>query len=210
MKDILESIYEVIIDGAVDNVPDLVQAALDQGIPPEKVLKESMIPAMSEVGRLFEINEYYVPEMFMSARAMQAGLNLLKPHLIEQDIQSNGVVVIGTVRGDMHEIGKNLVAIMLESVGFEVIDLGVDVKPDIFVESVRSNQPKVVAISGLLTTTLPNMKLVIDALWEAGVRDGVKVIVGGAPVSAAFAKQIGADGYAPDAAGAARLAQSLN
>jgi 5-methyltetrahydrofolate--homocysteine methyltransferase len=164
---------------------------------------------MSEVGRMFEEGEYYVPEMLIAARAMQAGLAILKPLLIASDVQATGKVVIGTVQGDLHDIGKNLVGMMLEGAGFELVDLGTDVQADQFVQAVRDHQPDVVAMSALLTTTMPSMKNTIDALNQAGVRDGVKVIIGGAPVTEEYAKDIGADGFGADASRAASLANEL-
>ncbi len=205
----LDDLYEGILDGDMAGTPTRVQGALDAGIAPNVILNESMIAAMAEVGQLFEDGEFFVPEMLVSARAMQAGLGVLKPHLIASGVNPVGKVVIGTVQGDMHDIGKNLVMMMLEGAGFEVIDLGVDVKPAMFIASIREHQPQVVAMSALLTTTMPSMGVTIDALREADVLDGIKVIVGGAPVTAEFATKIGADGYAPDASQAATLAKSF-
>ena len=164
---------------------------------------------MAEVGRLFEENEYFVPEMLVSARAMQAGLGLLKPHLVAAGAEPIGKVIVGTVKGDLHDIGKNLVAMMLEGAGFEVVDLGTDVAPDKFVRGVVEHRPQVLGLSALLTTTMPAMALTIQALQAAGVRDQVKVIIGGAPVTQSFAQQIGADGLSQDASSAVRLTQSL-
>jgi 5-methyltetrahydrofolate--homocysteine methyltransferase len=158
---------------------------------------------MTEVGRLFEEGDYFVPEMLISARAMQAGLGVLKPHLVESGVEPIGKVVIGTVQGDMHDIGKNLVAMMMEGAGFEIIDLGVDVSPDAFIEAIQANDAGVIAMSALLTTTMPKMKVTIDAINEAGIRDNVRIMIGGAPVTADYAEQVGADGYAPDASQAA-------
>lgn len=205
----LETLYESILDGDMSQTPLNVQAALDAGIPAGEILNVGMIPAMKEVGDLFEDGEFFVPEMLVSARAMQAGLAVLKPHLVASGIDPIGKVVIGTVQGDMHDIGKNLVTMMMEGAGFEVIDLGVDVKPQTFIESVQANTPQVVAMSALLTTTMPKMKMTIDAMRDAGVLSTVKVMVGGAPVTAEFAQQIGADGFAPDASQAATLAKSF-
>ncbi|NTU64024.1 MAG: cobalamin-binding protein [Chloroflexi bacterium] len=165
--------------------------------------------AMQEVGRLFEEGEYFVPEMLISARAMQTGLALLKPHLVQANVQSAGKVIIGTVKGDLHDIGKNLVAMMLEGAAFEIIDLGVDVSPDKFVEAVKTHQPAIVGLSALLTTTMPNMKTTIEALKTAGLRDQVKVIIGGAPVTETYASDIGADGFATDASRAVTVTKSL-
>ena len=164
---------------------------------------------MGEVGRLFEENEYFVPEMLVAARAMQGGLAILKPHLAAGGSISAGKAVVGTVKGDLHDIGKNLVAMMLEGAGFEVVDLGTDVTPDKFVKAVIEHKPHVIGMSALLTTTMPSMSGTIKALQEAGVRDQVKVMIGGAPVTDGFARQIGADGYSPDASSAVRLAKSL-
>jgi 5-methyltetrahydrofolate--homocysteine methyltransferase len=209
MEAALQNIYDSILDGDNKNAPVHVQAALDEGHDPGKILNESMIVAMGKVGQLFEDGEYFVPEMLISARAMQAGLAVLKPHLIDSNIQSAGKVVAGTVKGDLHDIGKNLVCMMLEGSGFDILDLGTDVSPEKFVEAVQAGGIDIVALSALLTTTMPNMKVTIEALEKAGVRDRVKVIVGGAPVTEAYAASIGADGYAPDASRAAALAKQL-
>lgn len=205
----LDILYDGILDGEVAETPDYVQAALDANLLPEIILKEGMISAMTEVGRLFEAGDFFVPEMLVSARAMQAGLNILRPHLVASGIEPIGKVVIGTVQGDMHDIGKNLVIMMLEGAGFEVVDLGVDVAPQTFIEAVKANMPQIVAMSALLTTTMSSMKVTIDAMRDAGVLDNVIVMVGGAPVTSEFAKQIGADGFAPDASQAATIATSF-
>ena len=209
MSNELDDLYEGILDGDMGATPDNVQAALDADLAPDVILNEGMISAMSEVGQLFEEGEYFVPEMLISARAMQAGLGVLKPHLVASGVDPLGKVVVGTVQGDMHDIGKNLVTMMLEGAGFEVVDLGVDVKPERFIEAIRENKPQVVAMSALLTTTMPKMGVTIDAMREAGVLENVKVMVGGAPVTAEFAEKIGANGYAPDASQAATLAKSF-
>ena len=209
MSNELDDLYEGILDGDMGATPDNVQAALDASLAPDVILNEGMISAMSEVGQLFEEGEYFVPEMLISARAMQAGLGVLKPHLVASGVDPLGKVVVGTVQGDMHDIGKNLVTMMLEGAGFEVVDLGVDVKPERFIEAIRENKPQVVAMSALLTTTMPKMGVTIDAMREAGVLENVKVMVGGAPVTAEFAAKIGANGYAPDASQAATLAKSF-
>jgi 5-methyltetrahydrofolate--homocysteine methyltransferase len=206
----LENIYQAVLEGDAAGTQTGVQAALDENLEAERILKEGLIPAMTEVGRLFEENEYFVPEMLISARAMQSGLNLLKPYLVSSGVPAAGKVVIGTVKGDLHDIGKNLVMMMLEGSGFEIIDLGTDVSPQQFAESVQENQASILAMSALLTTTMPNMKDTIDELAEKGLRERVKVIVGGAPLTQAYADQIGADGFAPDASAAARLARRLN
>jgi 5-methyltetrahydrofolate--homocysteine methyltransferase len=209
MNNIVQDIYNGVIDGDNTGVPQKVNAALAAGVEPGKILNEGMIAAMREVGRRFEEGEFYVPEMLIAARAMQAGLAVLKPHLQQSDIQSAGKVVIGTVKGDLHDIGKNLVGMMLEGAGFEIVDLGTDVAPQKFVETAKAEAADIVAMSALLTTTMTNMKVTIEALNEAGLRSAVKVMVGGAPVTEQYAKQIGADGYAMDASRAVSLAQSL-
>jgi 5-methyltetrahydrofolate--homocysteine methyltransferase len=205
----LETLYENILEGDMTSTPGDVQTAIDSGVAPEVVLKEGMISAMTEVGRLFEEGDYFVPEMLVSARAMQAGLTVLRPYLVESGVEPIGIVVIGTVQGDMHDIGKNLVSMMLGGAGFKVIDLGVNVKPETFVEAVRVNAPQVVGLSALLTTTMSMMKVTIDAMRDAGVLDDVSVIIGGAPVTAEYANQIGADGYAADAGKAASIAKAF-
>ncbi len=205
----IEAVYTAVLEGDASAAKAGVRAALAEGAPAETILKEGLIAAMGEVGRLFEANEYFVPEMLVAARAMQAGLALLKPYLAEAGAAPAGRVVIGTVKGDLHDIGKNLVAMMLEGSGFEVVDLGTDVSPERFVRAVVDNRPHVVGMSALLTTTMPSMGTTIKALQEAGLRDQVKVMIGGAPVTDAFAQQIGADGYSPDASSAVRLAKAL-
>ena len=209
MSEELNVIYEAVLEGNAKGAEAGVKAALDAGIDPDTVLKQGLITAMGEVGRLFEENEYFVPEMLVAARAMQAGLAILKPRLADAGASSAGKVVVATVKGDLHDIGKNLVAMMLEGNGFEVIDLGTDASPDKFVKAVSEHQPQLVGMSALLTTTMPSMNATIKALEEAGLRDKVKVMIGGAPVTDAYARQIGADGYSPDASSAVRLAKSL-
>ena len=209
MDPMLQPIYDGIINGDMKTAPAHVQAALDAGLQPDTILNDGMIVAMSEVGRLFEEGDYFVPEMLISARAMQACLTLLRPYLIETGVEPIGTVVIGTVQGDMHDIGKNLVAMMLEGAGFAVIDLGVNVEPTTYVEAVRDSRAQLVAMSALLTTTMPKMKATIEALRASDVGDKVKILVGGAPVTASYAESIGADGYAPDASQAATLAKSF-
>ena len=205
----LKSLYDAVVSGDKDSVEAGVRAALEAGVPAGQLLNQTLIPAMGEVGRLFEAQEFYVPEMLVSARAMQAGVALLKPHLVQAEVQSSGKVVIGTVKGDLHDIGKNLVTMMLEGAGFEVHDLGTDVSPGQFVEAAQARSAEIVAMSALLTTTMPNMKATLDALEQAGLRGRVKVMVGGAPLTDAYARQIGADGYASDASRAVKMAQSL-
>ncbi|MBN2043549.1 MAG: corrinoid protein [Anaerolineales bacterium] len=204
----LKSVYDAVLAGDADGAKEEVQAAINAGLSPEKILNEGLILAMSEVGQLFEAGEYFVPEMLIAARAMQAGLGLLKPHLAAEDVKSSGKVVIGTVKGDLHDIGKNLVGMMLEGAGFEVVDLGTDVDPAKFIEEAK-NGAQVIGISALLTTTMNNMKQVIAAAEEAGIREDVKIVIGGAPVTDEYAQQIGADGFAPDASSAVRLVQRL-
>ena len=204
----LKEIYEGVISGNREVVSEGVQAALDEGVGPSTLLFDALIPAMSEVGERFERNEFFVPEMLIAARAMQSGMVLIKPLLVESGVEPVGRVAIGTVKGDLHDIGKNLVAMMMEGAGFEVDDLGVDASADKFVDAVKGGA-QVLAMSALLTTTMPSMKTSIDALVEAGLRDQVKVLIGGAPVTQAYADQVGADGYAPDASSAARAAKKL-
>jgi 5-methyltetrahydrofolate--homocysteine methyltransferase len=198
-----------VLEGDASAAKAGVEAALKAGAPADQIMQQGLIAAMSEVGRLFECGDYYTPEMLIAARAMQAGLNVLKPYLVQGGVKAAGRAAIGTVKGDLHDIGKNLVGMMLKGAGFEILDLGTDVAPEKFVAAVRSEGVDIVALSALLTTTMPNMQVTIDALKAAGLRDSVKVIVGGAPVTEAYAKQIGADGYSPDASAAARLAKAL-
>jgi 5-methyltetrahydrofolate--homocysteine methyltransferase len=205
----LEPIHDHIIDGKVDLIEADVQNALDAGIPPEAILKEGMVAAMDEVGGLFEAGEYFVPEMLIAAHTMQTGLAILKPLLIEGGVEPSGSIVIGTVQGDLHDIGKNLVAMMLEGGGFEVFDLGTDVSPDAFLEAIREHSPNLVGLSALLTTTMQKMRETISVIEESGLRAQLKIIVGGAPVTEAFATDVGADGYAPDASKAVSLAKNL-
>ena len=205
----VEQIYQAILKGDMPQTEALTTEALATNLSPETILKEGLISAMQEVGDRFEKGEYYIPEMLIAARAMKAGVALLKPHLKDEGVEAEGKVVIGTVKGDLHDIGKNLVGMMFEGGGFEVIDLGTNVSADHFVQAVKDNQPDVVGLSALLTTTMVNMKSIVQAMVEAGVRDSVKVIIGGAPVTDAYAREIGADGYGPDASRAVRLAKSL-
>lgn len=205
----LKQIYDYTVEGNAPKVKELTEQALAEGVAPGEIVTQYLIPAMAEVGDRFERNEYYVPELLIAARAMQGALTILKPLLADSDIKSAGKVVIGTVKGDLHDIGKNLVAMMLQGAGFEIIDLGVDVAPDKFVDAVKQNQAEVVALSALLTTTMPAMKTTVDAFKEAGLRDQVKVVIGGAPVTQRYADEIGADGYAPDANSAVRKTKEL-
>ncbi len=209
MEDHLFKIYGSIRDGDAPGAQAGVKAALAEGLGPEKILKEGLIAAMAEVGRLFEQGEYFVPEMLVSARAMQTSLAILKPELVASGAKPTGKIVLGTVKGDLHDIGKNLVAMMLEGAGFEVVDLGTDVTPEKFVQAIKDHQPALVGMSALLTTTMPSMNTTLRAIETAGLRSQVKVIVGGAPLTEQFAKSIGADGYSPDASTAARTAKAL-
>jgi 5-methyltetrahydrofolate--homocysteine methyltransferase len=206
---ILQSLYDSIVQGRRSAVKGQVQAALDAGLAPLTILDDSMIPAMQQVGRRFECGEYYIPELMIAARAMQDGIAVLQPHLVETHVRSVGKVLLGTVLGDLHDIGKNLVALMLQGAGFEVHDLGINLPPDKFVQAVRATAPDIVGLSALLTTTMPQLKLTIDALQAAGLRARVQVMVGGAPVTAEYAHLIGADGFAPDASRAVAVALSL-
>jgi 5-methyltetrahydrofolate--homocysteine methyltransferase len=205
----IDAIKEAVLVGDRDKVVDLTSAALESGTEPREILDRALTPAMDIVGEEYERGDRYVPEMLISAEAMKGAMGKLKPLLADAGVEPRGRVVIGTVEGDLHDIGKDLVAMMLEGAGFEVTNLGVEVTAAAFVEAVREGGPDILALSALLTTTMANMPAVIDALKEAGLRDRVKVIVGGAPVTQAFADEIGADGYAADAAGAAKLAVSL-
>ncbi len=207
--DVVTQIRTNVIEGNAPETLELVKQALTNGIPAEQILNEGLIAAMAHVGKLFEEGEYYVPEMLIAARAMKGGLELLRPALAAAKVQAIGKIVIGTVQGDLHDIGKNLVAMMMEGAGFEVIDLGVDVTPEKFVEAIHAHQPQLVGCSALLTTTMPKMKATINAIERAGIRSQVKVLVGGAPVTARYASEIGADAYAPDASAAASIAKSL-
>ena len=209
MEEVLQNIYNGILDGDRDKVRTNVQKAIDTKMSPAVILNDAMVASMAEVGKRFEEGEYYVPEMLIAARAMKEGLAMLKPHLKEANVQSAGKVAAGTVRGDLHDIGKNLVCMMLEGAGYEIVDLGTDVTPEKFVESVRDSHVDFIAMSALLTTTMPNMQQTIEALKAAGVRENVKVMIGGAPVTESYSRQIGADGYAPDASRAVALAKSL-
>ncbi|MCX7011923.1 MAG: corrinoid protein [Candidatus Sumerlaeota bacterium] len=205
----LQKLYEAIVNGKAPDAKALIERALAEKVDPQEIVTKYMIPAMDEVGRRFEANEYFVPELLISARAMKTGLGVLKPLLTKSGMKPAGRVAIGTVKGDLHDIGKNLVAAMLEGGGFEIIDLGVDVTPEKFVASVKEKGATVIALSALLTTTMTSMKNTILALQEAGLRDKVKVIIGGAPITQQYADEIGADGYSDNAAGAVQLARRL-
>jgi len=198
----LKQLYEAILNGNAAQAQAITQQALAEGAEPLALVNEQMVPAMNEVGRRFECSEYFVPELLISARAMKSALDLLRPLLAAQGAQPAGRVAIGTVKGDLHDIGKNLVASLLEGGGFEVIDLGVNVPPERFIATIREKNANIVAMSALLTTTMPAMRTTIEALKEAGVRQQVKVIVGGAPITQKYADEIGADGFSENAVGA--------
>jgi len=204
----LALLAESLIKGKAPEVKELTQKALDDGVAPNEVLNDGLIKGMGVVGERFKNNEFYVPEVLIAARAMHAGMDILKPALADAGVEPIGKVLLGTVKGDLHDIGKNLVAMMLEGAGFEVVDLGIDVSPEKFVEAVKEGGD-IVAMSALLTTTMTAMKTTVDALEEAGVRDKVKTMIGGAPVTQNYADEIGADGYARDAASAADKAKEL-
>lgn len=209
MEAILNQIYSDVLQGHHKEVTRQIKAALKMGTPAYTIMNEGMIAAMQEVGRLFEAGEYYVPEMLVAARAMQAGMNVLKPYLSNNEVHPAGKVILGTVEGDFHDIGKNLVKIMLEGAGFEVTDLGVDVSAEAFISAIANHHVDILAMSALITTTMQAMRPVIEALEKSGYRQEVKVLVGGAPLTAEFANQIGADGYAPDASRAVTVAKTL-
>ncbi len=203
------ALKEAVIEGNAAGAKALTQEALDGGSGPQEILDEALIPAMDVVGEKFSAREYYIPEMLIAARAMQGGLSLLKPLLVAAQSKARGKVVIGTVKGDLHDIGKNLVGMMLQGGGFEIVDLGTDVRPARFVETVQREKPDLLMMSALLTTTMTSMRETIAALKEAGLRESVRVGVGGAPVTQRFADEIGADFYAPDATGAVTKAKEL-
>ena len=204
----MDKIFKAVLEGDMSGTQEAVQSALDEGVPAGDILQKGLIPAMGEVGRLFEEGEYFVPEMLIAARAMKSGLEIIKPLLVDSGIEPVGTVAVGTVKGDLHDIGKNLVAMMLEGAGFEINDLGTDVTPDQFVAAVQQGAD-IVGLSALLTTTMPSMEATIQAIETAGLRNKVKIIIGGAPVTAEYARKIGADGYAADASQAVNLAKSL-
>lgn len=207
VESLLDDLYNAVLDGQAPLAKKIVAQLIEQKVAAETILYDGMIPAMDEVGRLFETGEVFVPEMLVSANAMKAGMELLQPLLELSDVKPLARIVLGTVQGDIHDIGKNLVAMMLKGAGFEVIDLGVNVPPARFIDAVEG--ASIIGLSALLTTTMPNMKVTIDALTAAGVRDQVKVIVGGAPVTEEFALEIGADGYASNANQAVTISRAL-
>ncbi len=205
----IETIYSAVLAGDAKTAQEGVKAALDAGELATDIMQKGLVAAMTEIGRQYEAGEAYVPEMLIAARAMQSALGMLKPHLVESGAKAAGRVAIGTVQGDLHDIGKNMVGMMLEGTGFEIIDLGTDVSPEKFVNVAQTQQVDILALSALITTTMLKMQDVIEALKNAGLRDKVKVIIGGAPVTEIYARQIGADGYSPDASGAVRIARGL-
>ena len=205
----LQELYPAVVRGDAKTTRTLTEQALKAGIDPITLVNEHLVPAMDEVGRRFETNEYFVPELLLSARAMKAGLELIRPLLVARGDEPIGRVAIGTVKGDLHDIGKNLVASLLEGGGFEVFDLGVNVAPEKFIESIKEKKANIVAMSALLTTTMPSMKTTIEALKAAGVREQVKVLIGGAPITQQYADAIGADGYSENAVGAVALAKKV-
>lgn len=194
----MKSLMELVVKGANKETAERVEQMLEQGANPDALMKDAMIPAMDVVGEQFQRGEIYLPEMLLAARAMKAGMEILKPRIVRTDAEEMGTVVLGTVRGDMHDIGKNLVSMGLEGAGFDVIDLGLDVSPEQFVEAVREHDPLVVGLSALLTTTMMSMQDILKAIEDAGLRDRVKVMIGGAPVTREYADEIGADFFGPD------------
>ena len=202
-------IVDALIKNDKSKVLELVQNALDQGVTAKKILNEGLIAGMDIVGEKMENEEMFIPEVLVAAKVMGAAVEILKPLLADEDISAMGKVVIGTVKGDLHDIGKNLVAMMLESAGFEVFNLGIDISPDKFIAEITEKDAQMLCLSALLTTTMPMMKQTIDAVAESGLRDRIKIMVGGAPVTKKFADEIGADGYAPDAGSATKLAKAL-
>jgi 5-methyltetrahydrofolate--homocysteine methyltransferase len=205
----LKELYDAILNGNAKQAHALTEAALGSGTDPMELISESMVPAMDEVGRLYEAEEYFVPELLLAGRAMKSAMELLRPRLVATGQRLTVRVVIGTVKGDLHDIGKNIVASMLEGSGFEVIDLGTDVSPESFVAAVQERQPQIVCMSALLTVTMPSMRSTIEALDKAGLRGKVKVMIGGAPVTSQYAQEIGADGYSENASGAVSLVKTL-
>jgi corrinoid protein of di/trimethylamine methyltransferase len=205
----LQKLHDAILRGDAKTAALVTRDALAEGAEPMELISKHMIPAMDEVGRLFQCEEYFVPELLLAARAMKGSLELIRPLLAARGQRPLGRVIIGTVKGDLHDIGKNIVASMLEGGGFEVTDLGADVAPDRFVEAIQRSNANLVCLSALLTVTMPSMRTTIEALKQAGVRERVKVLVGGAPVTRQFAQQIGADGYSEDAPGAVALARQM-
>ena len=206
---IVEQIKENLMKGKAKDVKEQVEQAMKQGVPAVEILNNGLLAGMSVIGEKFKKNEVYVPEVLIAARAMKAGMEILKPALAAAKVQPRGVVVVGTVKGDLHDIGKNLVGMMLEGAGFKVVDAGINVEPAQFIELARSNKAQLIGVSALLTTTMTNMKLVVEQVKKSDLAGKLKVMVGGAPLTQAFCDEIGADGYAPDAASAADMAKKL-
>ncbi len=207
--EILDALYEYVLDGEADPTVALTKEGLELGMEPLTLLFDAMIPSLEEVGRLFEIGEYFVPEMLIAARAMAGAMDILKPLIAETGTKPIGTFVMGTVKGDIHDIGKNLCNIMLEGAGFVVVDLGVNVPPEVFIEAIKEHKPQAVGMSAFLTTTMPMFKTNIEAIKAAGLRDQVKILVGGAPVTQEYCDTVGADGFAPDASATVRLTKKL-
>jgi 5-methyltetrahydrofolate--homocysteine methyltransferase len=209
MTDILETIKDMVVGGKYNDIEEQVQRAVDSGIDLNRLINDALISAMDIVGKRFAASEIYVPEMLVSAKTMKLGLDIIKPLLQSGEAENRGTIVMGTVKGDLHDIGKNLVTMMMEGAGFKIIDLGVDVKIEDLIDTVKKETVDIIGLSALLTTTMPEMRNVIEALTEAGLRDKVKVIVGGAPIDQRFADKIGADGFGADAVEAVQLAREL-
>jgi len=209
MSDFIQNVYSNVVIGDQEATKLNVRIALDAGAEPHHILQQGLVEAMDEVGARFESGDYYIPDMVVAARAMKSGLEILTPLLGDRGLETIGTIVLGTVKGDLHDIGKNLVGMMMEGAGFKLIDIGTDVSPEFISASIEEHKPQIVGLSALLTTTMMNMETTIRYLEKAGLRDRVKIIVGGAPLSEAFAQEIGADGYAMDASQAVTLAKSL-
>jgi len=205
----LDKIRQAVLAGEMEGIAELTNQALAQGIGAREILDQALTPAMDIVGEEYERGDRYVPEMLISAETMKGSVTVLKPLLVEAGVKARGKVVIGTVEGDLHDIGKDLVAMMLEGAGFEVVNAGVEVTAEEFLKAAKEHEPNIIGMSALLTTTMIHMPEIIEGLKQAGLRDSIKVIIGGAPVTQAYADKIGADGYAPDAASATKLAKSL-
>jgi 5-methyltetrahydrofolate--homocysteine methyltransferase len=209
MSDILSEISTLVIEGNFNEMAEKTNAALEEDLGPEKILNNGLMPGMDHVGVEFKAGNMFVPEVLRSAKAMQEAMNIIRPLLADTGVETAGKVVLGTVKGDLHDIGKNLVGMMCEGAGFEIIDLGKDIEPETFVDAIKEHKPKILGMSALLTTTMRSMERTIKALEEAGVRDTVKIMIGGAPVTQDFADQIGADGYAANAASASEIARQF-
>jgi len=205
----LSKITQTLMEGDGQTLVALVTQALEEGRTASEILNDELIGGMDMIGEKMGSGEMFIPEVLMAAHAMSGAVEILKPHLAEGESSSAGTIVFGTVKGDLHDIGKNLVVMMLESAGFEVIDLGVDVEPEIFIEAIKENKPNILGLSALLTTTMPMMKQTVESVEDAGIRENLKIMIGGAPVNQEFADEIGADAYAPDAGSASRMAKSM-